>query len=52
MIFNIFAITAAIGIFLITTIGLLTAELQEKPKSNKFRQWWNRHIMDMDNTYN
>ena len=39
------------GILLITVVGLITATLQEKPKSNKFRQWWSNHIADMDGKY-
>jgi len=25
--------------------------LTDKPKTNKFRQWWSRHICDLDNNY-
>ena len=52
MIFNIFVIIVVIGIFLIIVVGLLTTELQEKPKSNKFRQWWSNNIVDLDDRYN
>jgi integral membrane sensor domain MASE1 len=52
MIFNIFVIAIIIGIFLITVVGLLTTELQEKPKSSKFRQWWSNNIIDLDDRYN
>ena len=52
MIINIILIVIVIGIFFMVTIGLLTTELQKKPKSNKFRQWWNKYIVDMDGNYN
>jgi len=29
----------------------VTEYLMDKPKT-KFRQWWSRHIVDLDNTYN
>jgi len=29
----------------------VTEYLMDKPKT-KFRQWWSRHVVDLDNRYN
>ena len=51
MVINILVIFASISLCLMLTMGILTRYLYNKPKSNKFRQWWNNHIVDMDGKY-
>jgi len=51
MITNILIALILIALFLILTLGLLTEYLCNKPQSNKFRQWWSNHIVDMDDKY-
>lgn len=45
---------ACVTLFGITalTIVVLTGYLDGKPKSNKFRKWWSKNIVDLDNLYN
>jgi hypothetical protein len=38
-------------VFLIL-IDQITQYLDGKPKEYKFRQWWSKHICDLDNLYN
>jgi hypothetical protein len=52
MIINILIALILIAAFLILILGLLTEYLCTKPKSNKFRQWWSNHIVDLDDRYN
>jgi cell shape-determining protein MreC len=47
MIFNIMLILS----LLIVGVFKITDYLIDKPKSNKFRQWWSNHIADIDNRY-
>ena len=37
-------------VFLIL-IEQTTKHLDGKPKDNKFRKWWSKHICDLDNKY-
>jgi hypothetical protein len=37
---------------LVSFVFLFTPYIDDKPKSNKIRKWWNKHIMDLDNKYN
>jgi hypothetical protein len=39
--------TFSIGIIVFTMY--ISSILEDKPKSNKFRQWWVKHIVDLDN---
>ena len=51
MIFNmIIAFIVMLG--LVSFVFLFTPYIDNKPKSNKIRKWWNKHIMDLDNKYN
>ena len=52
MVFNIFLVTMILAIFLTISIGLLTQYLHGKSKLNKFRKWWSKHIVDLDDRYN
>ena len=45
LIFAVISLTVFIAIF------KFTEYLDNKPKSNKLRQWWSRHIVDLDNLY-
>jgi hypothetical protein len=43
-------------LFIVSSVSMIlvfyvTPILDKKPKSNKFRQWWNKHVVDMDNNY-
>jgi len=40
-----------ISIIGMITISKITDYLFDKPKINKFRQWWSLHIVDLDNNY-
>jgi hypothetical protein len=51
MIIKILFMLASISFSLFLIMGLITRELDKKPKTNKFRQWWSRHIVDLDNSY-
>jgi hypothetical protein len=51
MIFNIIT-TLIVILGLVFLILSLTPYIDNKPKSNKIRKWWSRHIMDLDNKYN
>ena len=44
-------IGTAISFVLMYIIDQLTQYLDGKPKDNKFRQWWSKHICDLDNLY-
>ena len=46
-----YLILLAISIISMFTIFKVTDYLIGKPKSNKIRQWWSRHIVDLDNRY-
>jgi hypothetical protein len=52
MIINILIALILLAVSLILILGLLTGHLCSKPKSNKFRQWWSNHIVDLDDKYN
>jgi len=52
MIINILIALILLAVSLILISGLLTEYLYSKPKSNKFRQWWSNHIVDLDDKYN
>lgn len=41
----------ALSIGTIISIMYISSILEDKPKSNKFRQWWTKHIVDLDNEY-
>lgn len=42
----------SLSIVLLMAIIVKTTEyLQDKPKTNKFRQWWSNNIVDLDNRY-
>ena len=44
---------ACVTLFGITalTMVVLTGYLNGKSKSNKFRKWWSKNIVDLDNLY-
>lgn len=44
-------ILAALSIGLIILIMYISTILEDKPKSSKFRQWWTKHIVDLDGKY-
>ena len=50
-IFNMITIFIVI-LSLISFVFLFTSYIDNKPKSNKIRKWWNKHITDLDNKYN
>lgn len=52
MIINIIIAFLAISTFTILLVALLTQHLHGKSKSNKLRQWWSNHIVDLDDRYN
>jgi enamine deaminase RidA (YjgF/YER057c/UK114 family) len=33
------------------TVVKVTDYLEDKPKTNKFRQWWSNNVVDLDNRY-
>jgi hypothetical protein len=45
-----------IGVFISFVImyafDKLTNYLGDKPREHKFRQWWSKHVCDLDNNYN
>jgi hypothetical protein len=41
----------ALSIGAIISIMYISGILEDKPKSNKFRQWWSNHIVDLDGEY-
>jgi hypothetical protein len=45
-------IGAVIALILMYTSDKITDYLEGKPKEHKFRQWWSKHICDLDNLYN
>ena len=45
-----FACVALFGITSLTMV-VLTGYLDGKPKSNKFRKWWSKNVVDLDNLY-
>lgn len=44
-------------VFFIISFGIMflifycTPMIDKKPKSSKIRQWWNKHVVDMDGKY-
>ena len=44
-------ILAALSVGSMVLIMYISSVLENKPKSNKFRQWWVKHIVDLDNEY-
>lgn len=46
-----YLILLAISAISMVTIFKVTEYIDNKPKTNKFRQWWSRHIVDLDNRY-
>ena len=42
------ALSVIIFMFILET----SARLENKPRSNKFRQWWSKHVVDLDGKYN
>jgi uncharacterized membrane protein len=48
---KLFLILAALSIGTFMIVLYVSTHLENKPKSNKFRQWWNKYITDLDNTY-
>jgi hypothetical protein len=51
MIIKIFLLFCIISVASVLIMGFITYKIDKKPKSNKFRQWWSRHIVDLDNKY-
>lgn len=49
--FTIYLIGVGIGCVFTLSIFYITDRLNDVPKSNKFRQWWSKHIVDMDGKY-
>ena len=48
---KIILITIILSPVILISMALITRYLDNKPKSNKIRQWWSRHICDLDNLY-
>lgn len=46
-----YLVLLAISTIGMVTIFKVTEYVDNKPKTNKFRQWWSRHIVDLDNNY-
>jgi len=42
-------LTISVGGMII--IFKVTEYIDNKPKTNKFRQWWSNHIVDLDKRY-
>lgn len=51
MIFNMIT-TFIVMLGLIWFVFSFTPYIDSKPKSNKIRKWWSKHIADLDNKYN
>lgn len=44
-------------LFIVSSVSMIlvfyvTPIIDKKPKSSKVRQWWNKHVVDMDGKYN
>jgi len=37
--------------FIMVVFVKVTDYLEDKPKTNKFRQWWSNNMVDLDNRY-
>lgn len=44
-------ILAALSVGLMVFTMYVSSILEDKPKTNKFRQWWSNHIVDLDGKY-
>ncbi len=45
-------VTFIIMLTLIVFVFSFTSYIDNKPKSNKIRKWWSKHIVDLDSNYN
>jgi hypothetical protein len=52
MVISILVASMLVSLCIMLIIGILTRYLYDKPKLNKFRQWWSNHVVDMDDKYN
>ena len=48
---NIILTAAILSSVILISMALITRYLDAKPKSNKLRKWWSRHICDLDDLY-
>jgi len=48
---NIILTAIILSPLLLILMGFITKYLDNKPKSNKIRQWWSRHVCDLDDLY-
>lgn len=48
---TIYLIGVCIGFLLTISVFYITDRLNDVPRSNKFRQWWSKHIVDLDGKY-
>jgi hypothetical protein len=48
---NIILTAVILSPVLLILMGFITKYLDNKPKSNKIRQWWSRHVCDLDDLY-
>ena len=48
---NIILTAAILSSVILISMALITKYLDAKPKSNKLRKWWSRHICDLDDLY-
>lgn len=51
IVFKILGLLFLASLPLYIVMGVTTEILSKKPKENKFRQWWSRHIVDLDGKY-
>jgi hypothetical protein len=48
---NIILTAVILSPVLLILMGFITKYLDNKPKSNKIRQWWSRYVCDLDDLY-
>jgi nucleoside recognition membrane protein YjiH len=48
---TIYLILVFISFLLAVIMFYITNKLSNAPKPNKFRQWWSKHIVDLDGKY-
>jgi len=48
---NIILTAVILSPVLLILMAVITKYLYPKPKSNKIRQWWSRHVCDLDDLY-
>lgn len=48
---KLFIILAALSVGIIIFVMYISTVLEDKPNTNKFKQWWSKHIVDLDGKY-